>query len=110
MRPARARGRVAISTAIAAACVLAIAIGIAQRDRAVDMQAPEPVAAALKTAVNQAEPPEKLVAQSRQLDELLRHLPERPSIERVALAATIDTIEQRIQWLDVQLPTRRKPA
>ena len=103
MRPVRTRGRRAVPAAIAAACVLAIAIGIAQRDRVAEVQTPEPVAAAQKPSANQAEPLETLVAQSRQLDELLRHLPERPSIERVALAATIDTIEQRIQWLDVQL-------
>jgi hypothetical protein len=44
-----------------------------------------------------------LVAQSRELDELLSHLPARPAVERVAMAATIDTIEQRVQWLDQQL-------
>lgn len=44
-----------------------------------------------------------LVAQSRELDELLSYLPARPAVERVAVAATIDTIEQRVQWLDQQL-------
>lgn len=46
---------------------------------------------------------DELVAQSQQLEQLLRRLPERPRIERVSTAATIDTIEQRIQWLDFQL-------
>lgn len=46
---------------------------------------------------------DELVAQSRQLEQLLRILPQRPRIERVSTAATIDTIEQRIQWLDFQL-------
>jgi len=45
----------------------------------------------------------ELVAQSRQLDDLLQELPQRPSVERIATAATLDTIEERIQWLDVQL-------
>jgi hypothetical protein len=45
----------------------------------------------------------ELVAQSQQLEEMLQKLPERPRIERVSTAATIDTIEQRIQWLDFQL-------
>lgn len=45
----------------------------------------------------------ELVAQSQQLEELLQKLPERPRIERVSTAATLDTIEQRIQWLDFQL-------
>ncbi|MBM0104601.1 hypothetical protein JM946_07580 [Steroidobacter sp. S1-65] len=46
---------------------------------------------------------DELVAQSQQLEQLLRKLPERPRIERVSTAATIDTIQQRIQWLDFQL-------
>lgn len=44
-----------------------------------------------------------LVAQSQALDRLLQILPERPRVERVSTAATLDTIEQRIQWLDFQL-------
>jgi hypothetical protein len=47
----------------------------------------------------------ELVAQSQQLEQLLRKLPDRPRIERVSTAVTIDTIEQRIQWLDFQLST-----
>lgn len=46
---------------------------------------------------------EALMAQSQHLDYLLQKLPERPRVERVSTAATIDTIEQRIQWLDFQL-------
>jgi hypothetical protein len=45
----------------------------------------------------------ELVAQSRQLDDLLQELPQRPTVERIAVAATLDSIEERIQWLDVQL-------
>jgi anti-sigma factor RsiW len=45
----------------------------------------------------------ELVAQSQHLDDLLQRLPDRPRIERVSTAATIDTIEERIQWLDFQL-------
>lgn len=48
---------------------------------------------------------DELVAQSQQLEQLLRKLPDRPRIERVSTAATIDTLEQRIQWLDFQLST-----
>ena len=44
-----------------------------------------------------------LVSQSQHLDHMLQSLPDRPQIERVSTAATIDTIEQRIQWLDFQL-------
>jgi hypothetical protein len=48
-------------------------------------------------------PVAELVAQSRQLEDLLQRLPDRPRIERVSTAATIDTIERRIQLLDFQL-------
>ena len=59
-------------------------------------------------ASEQASQPEtphvdELVAQSQQLEQLLQILPERPRIERVSTAVTIDTIEQRIQWLDFQM-------
>jgi hypothetical protein len=50
-----------------------------------------------------------LVAQSQHLDDLLQALPERPRIERVSTAATIDTIEERIQWLDFQLSATPAP-
>ncbi|MDY6945732.1 MAG: hypothetical protein SXG53_08440 [Pseudomonadota bacterium] len=48
---------------------------------------------------------DELVEQSQQLERLLRKLPDRPRMERVSTAAAIDTIEQRIQWLDFQLST-----
>lgn len=48
-------------------------------------------------------PVAELVAQSRRLEDLLQHLPERPSVERVSTTVTIGTIEDRIQWLDFQL-------
>ncbi len=44
----------------------------------------------------------ELIAQSRELDELLQYLPA-PQVERVSLAATVDSIEERIQVLDWQL-------
>jgi hypothetical protein len=49
----------------------------------------------------------ELVAQSQHLEGLLQNLPERPRIERVSTAAMIDTIEERIQWLDFQLSDAR---
>jgi hypothetical protein len=45
----------------------------------------------------------ELMAQSQHLEGLLQQLPERPRIERVSTAAMIDTIQDRIQWLDFQL-------
>lgn len=44
-----------------------------------------------------------LMEQSRHLDLVLQGLPNRPRVERVAMAATLDSIEDRIQWLDMQL-------
>lgn len=44
----------------------------------------------------------KLVEQSRELDQLLQELPDR-QVQRVSLAGTVDLIEQRVQWLDMQL-------
>ena len=44
-----------------------------------------------------------LMEQSRHLDLVLQELPNRPRVERVAMAATLDSIEGRIQWLDMQL-------
>ena len=52
--------------------------------------------------VEHARVPE-LMAQSQHLEDLLQRLPERPRIERVSTAAMIDTIQDRIQWLDFQL-------
>ena len=49
----------------------------------------------------------ELVAQSQHLEGLLQKLPDRPRIERVSTAAMIDTIEERIQWLDFQLSDAR---
>ena len=49
----------------------------------------------------------ELVARSQQLEDLLQKLPDRPRIERVLTAAMIDTIEERIQWLDFQLSDAR---
>jgi hypothetical protein len=62
----------------------------------------EPDEQATPIDVDTARVPE-LVAQSRRLEGLLQQLPERPRIERVSTAAMIDTIEERIQWLDFQL-------
>lgn len=44
-----------------------------------------------------------LIERSRRLDALLQAMPARPHVERVNMAATLDTMEGRIQWLDYQL-------
>jgi hypothetical protein len=99
-QPAR-HGRQFAFAAAAAVSVLAVAIGLVTRDEAPSV-AGEPVATTGKNPPVAA-PLDQLVEQSRELDELLQYLPQRPSVERVAMAGTIDTLEQRIQWLDVQL-------
>lgn len=95
--------KVGFAAAVTAAITLtAIALIASRSDRR---------SAGAKPAAVQAAAPEQpviphldeLVAQSQQLEGLLRKLPDRPHIERVSTAATIDTIEQRIQWLDFQL-------
>jgi multidrug efflux pump subunit AcrB len=99
-RPAQHRRRFAM-TAAAVVSVLAVFIGITTRDQA-------PSRVDTREVATQRNPPavaplDQLVEQSRELDAMLQHLPERPSVERVAMAGTIDTLEQRIQWLDMQL-------
>lgn len=48
-------------------------------------------------------PVAQLVAESRVLDELLQRLPPPPEVQRVSLAGSVDRIEQRVQWIDMQL-------
>lgn len=65
--------------------------------RALRSEIREPAASLSETHLTE------LMDQSRQLEEMLRVLPARPVVERVTTAATIDTLEQRIQWLDLHL-------
>jgi hypothetical protein len=86
--------------AAAAAIVVAVVVFVAVRDRT---NAPQ---LAAKPAVQQHAPDEdmlKLIAQSQQLDEILQYLPMRPQVERVSFAATVDSLEERIQMVDLQL-------
>jgi hypothetical protein len=95
--------RVGFAAAAAAAITLTVIALIArQHDRPIEVGAvlTEEVSEQAQLAIPHVD---ELVAQSQQLEKLLRILPDRPRIERVSTAATIDTIEQRIQWLDFQL-------
>jgi hypothetical protein len=56
-----------------------------------------------ETAVRSEEALGRLVTRSQQLEDLLQHLPPRPSVERAATSATIDDLQSKIQLLDVQL-------
>lgn len=44
-----------------------------------------------------------LVIRSQELDSRLQRLPHRPQIQRASTSATIDTLQNRIQWVDYQL-------
>jgi hypothetical protein len=84
--------------AVLALAVLSIITFVALRDDDAPMVAEE-----FELQPFDQPPVAELVAQSRQLEGLLQSLPARPSIERVSTSVTIDTIEDRIQWLDFQL-------
>jgi hypothetical protein len=44
-----------------------------------------------------------LVGRSRELEDELRALPARPSVQRASTAAAIDSLQARIEWVDSQL-------
>jgi hypothetical protein len=48
---------------------------------------------------------QQLVTRSQQLEDVLRRLPPRPSVERAATSAAIDDLQTWIQVLDLQLDT-----
>jgi hypothetical protein len=48
---------------------------------------------------------QQLVTRSQQLEDLLRRLPPRPSVERAATSAAIDDLQTWIQVMDLQLDT-----
>ena len=91
--------------AIAAVAATVVAVGalVAVRDRS---NAPPGSATQFGATPAVHAPDEdmlKLIAQSRQLDEILDYLPVRPQVERVSFAATVDSLEERIQIVDLQL-------
>jgi hypothetical protein len=89
---------------VALTAIFFVALRDETAPRPVAEQDPQPAPAQEQPAdvVEHARVPE-LVAQSQRLEDLLQRLPERPQVERVSTAAMIDTIEDRIQWLDFQL-------
>jgi hypothetical protein len=67
--------------------------------------ATEEIAASNATPTQETANPsmQSLVLRSQQLDARLQQLPSRPHVERASTSATIDTLQQRIQWVDYQL-------
>jgi hypothetical protein len=99
------RRRTLGAVAAAAAIVVALVALVAVRDRS--NAPPTGETKFVATPVVQPHAPDedmlKLIAQSRQLDEILNYLPVRPQVERVSFAATVDSLEERIQMVDLQL-------
>jgi len=92
-------------TAVAAAMAAAVIAGFMAVDR--DHGAPSVQVRSPAIASGVGESPEpalaQLVERSRELDQLLQNMPRRPEVQRVSLASTVDRLEQRVQWLDMQL-------
>lgn len=107
-RPANARMRWSLIAGLMAAAVLVVVVSVGVIDSHQQLETaaavvPAPPVPAAVVPLAPVPTVDQLVAQSRQLDGLLQDLPQRPSVERIATAATLDSIEERIQWLDVQL-------
>ncbi len=92
-----ARRTFGVGIAVAACLIALVAVSIVSLR---EEQAPTPLATLESPP---AENLESLIEQSRELEAMLAHLPERPLVQRVATVAAVDSIEQRIQWLDWQL-------
>jgi len=109
---ARSRSRpLLLAGGLAAAIVVTVMVaGLLPRALRDDPATHAPQAVAARPSGTQAAPPATVVepsvaervAQSRELAWMLQALQPR-RIERVSTAATIDVLEQRIQWVDYQL-------
>jgi len=103
----------AVAAAVVVGLALTLVAGIVARRHAAPPDAASQAVSASALGVSNDSDDAKhvadLVAQSQHLDDLLQALPERPRIERVSTAATIDTIEERIQWLDFRLSAQPEP-
>jgi hypothetical protein len=96
--------RMRFGVAAAAVAILAAVVGIvAIRDASQSPQLGDRAPESRTTPVYADAEVQSLIAQSRELDLVLQRLPDRPQVERVSLAATVDSIEERIQVLDWQL-------
>ena len=97
------RTRALIGFAMAASvAMIALLIGTHRDDTAVT-DAPEVLATTSDRDAATTVPLAALIERSRRLDALLQTMPARPHVERVSMAATLDTMEERVQWLDYQL-------
>lgn len=97
----RMRARAAVFALAAGAAAMAVLFAL--RSGTDDAVQTEPKLQTMASEPTKSDALSSLIEQSRKLDVLLQELPERPRVERVSTAATLDTIEERIQWLDFQL-------
>ncbi len=98
------RARALIGIAVAASVAMMTLLIATHRDNTTGTEVPEALASMANereasTTVDLA----SLIERSRRLDALLQTMPARPHVERVSMAATLDTMEERVQWLDYQL-------
>lgn len=91
------RRRAARVSVAAAAAIALVAVLLIFHQPSTSLVALHPVSSSPQSNLS------ALVERSQQLEAELNALPQRPSVERVATAANIDGIEQRIQWLDFHL-------
>lgn len=89
------------AVAAAVAFVSVVTVGYSLRDEPVRI----PVAELSTTSPSQVTEDQlaSLIAQSHTLETTLQQLPARRRVERAGTAATIDGLEERIQWLDYYL-------
>ncbi|MET0657864.1 MAG: hypothetical protein ABW110_06870 [Steroidobacteraceae bacterium] len=99
VQPVTARGAPHRWVAAAALLVLGLLAAMGYQQRASD-PAPTATAAADRMSDEQLV---SLLTRSHELERALQSLPQRPALERAGTAATIDGLEQRIQWLDHHL-------
>jgi|HigsolmetaAR202D_1030399.scaffolds.fasta_scaffold00421_26 hypothetical protein len=105
-QPRRARQRRTVrwlaGAALAASVALVAVLVALDRPQQTPMRSPETFARAPQATAEQADLA-SLIERARTLEALLQTIPERPRVERVDMAATLDSMEERIQWLDYQL-------
>lgn len=103
LKPARKSWPLTVVRAAAAGIVIGmIAVGVTTYLHQENLEDPVNVAAANTPPMDEAQLA-SLVGRSRELEDELRALPERPSVQRVSTAAAIDTLQARIEWVDEQL-------
>lgn len=99
-QPPRRRIGPAVAAAVGVVAIAVIGfVGLREESAQTSLETAPLVAAIEPTDTDDLD---ALIEQTRELEAVLAYLPQ-PRVERVSTAATVDSIEQRIQWLDWQL-------